>query len=104
MKKSFLSLAMLLSAMAVSAQSETYVGDMNDDGKLDVSDVTQLINTVIGKQAPRKVSLGGGNPYAVDNSAIAGTWRTTSGEVLTFNADGTCTINNTGFMFLFTLI
>ncbi|MCQ2259209.1 MAG: Ig-like domain-containing protein, partial [Bacteroidaceae bacterium] len=99
MKKTFLSLAMLLSTMAVSAQSETYVGDMNDDGELNISDVTQLVNTVIGKQAPRKVSLGGGAPYAVDNSAIAGTWRTTSGEVITFNADGTCKISNTAYTF-----
>ena len=99
MKKTFLSLAMLLSTMAVSAQSEAYVGDMNDDGELNISDVTQLVNTVIGKQAPRKVSLGGGDPYAVDNSAIAGTWRTTSGEVLTFNADGTCKISNTAYTF-----
>lgn len=66
MKKLILSLAMLLSIMAVSAQSEAYVGDMNDDGELDISDVTQLVNTVIGKQAARKVSLGGGDPYAVD--------------------------------------
>ena len=89
MKKTFFILsAFLLMGNGVSlAQSEVVVGDMNNDGVLSVGDVTDLTETVVGRKAPRRISVAG-NPYAADNSSLIGQWSGVSGSV-TFNADGT---------------
>lgn len=43
---------------------------MNDDGLLTVGDVTALSETVVGRQAVRRIAVGG-NPYAADNFAFS---------------------------------
>lgn len=86
MKKTILSL-LAFCALSVSAQNEIVVGDMNDDGDLTVSDVTALTETIVGRQAVRRISVAG-DPYAADNTSIVGLWTGVSGTI-TFNADGT---------------
>lgn len=86
MKKFFFSL-LTLCALTASAQSDILVGDMNDDGQLTVGDVTALTETVIGRQAMRRINVAG-DPYASDNTSIVGHWSGVSGTI-TFRPDGT---------------
>ncbi|MBR5964225.1 MAG: hypothetical protein IK000_08780 [Bacteroidaceae bacterium] len=53
MKKLFLSALMLIGMLSVcNAQSlKKTVGDMNGDGKIDVSDVTALVSVILGNQS-----------------------------------------------------
>lgn len=77
----------LISAGNAIAQSEIVVGDMDNSGDLTISDVTALTETIVGRQAVRRISLAG-DPYAADNTSIVGQWTGSKGSV-TFNADGT---------------
>lgn len=88
MKKTLSFLAALaLSTAAAFAQSNILVGDMNDDGQLTVGDVTALTETVVGRQAVRRVNVAG-DPYVIDNTSIVGLWSGVSGTI-TFRPDGT---------------
>lgn len=82
-------LSVLFFSIACSSFGQIIKGDMNGDGQLNISDVTQLVNTVIGKQEAQKISLDEGDPYKIDNRSITGTWRTTDGKTLVLNEDGT---------------
>lgn len=86
MKKTFLSL-FALCALSASAQSEIVVGDMNDDGQLSVGDITALTESVVGRQAVRRINVAG-DPYTIDNASIVGVWTGISGTI-TFGPDGT---------------
>lgn len=86
MKKVLLSL-LTFCALSASAQTEIVVGDMNDDGKLSVGDITALTETVVGRQAVRRINVAG-DPYAADNTSIVGQWSGVSGKI-SFYADGT---------------
>ncbi|MBQ0020592.1 MAG: Ig-like domain-containing protein [Bacteroidales bacterium] len=52
-------------------------GDMNDDGKLTISDITKLTEYVLGR-----------TPIENYNSQIAGTWRSVDGDSFTLADDG----------------
>lgn len=61
---------MLLVATTMSAQ--TFVkGDMNDDGEVNVADVTSVVNVAVGKSPVETLSI---DPYGVNNSSVEGTW------------------------------
>jgi len=80
---------LLMCAMcAVAASAQAIKGDMNDDGNIDVTDLNETVNTMLGKRAIQYVS-GGVDPYTVDNSLVVGTWYRTKNEHFTLNADGT---------------
>lgn len=89
----------MLGFSAVYSQ-EVIVGDMNDDNELNISDVTTMVSTILGKTSIRKIAVGGGDPYKIDNSYIIGTWRTTDGKTMSFNEDGTTNVG-TGYKYSF---
>lgn len=77
MKKLFLSLCMAMMAMTMSAQ-EIVVGDMNDDGKVTVEDITKVTETALGRLPLRTmVAMGYGTAVitcaAQDGSGVVGT-------------------------------
>ena len=89
MKKLFLTFLLLASA-ATALNAQTIVkGDMNDDGKVDVSDVTMTVSTILGNTPLQTISVG--DSYAVDNTAVLGKWYLPSGRFFNFNSDGTTT-------------
>ena len=61
----------LFSNMNVSAQS-IIKGDMNDDNDVTITDVTSLVNVVLGKSPKETINVGG-SPYMVDNTSVVGT-------------------------------
>ena len=79
-------LSLFLSATIASAQ--VIKGDMNDDGVMDIGDVSESVNTVLGKRAIQYVQ-GGADPYMLDNSRVVGTWYKTKNDYFTLNTDGT---------------
>lgn len=87
MRKLFLILAMLLALCATMASAQKIIkGDMNNDGILDVTDVTEEINTVL-HQKIEYINVGG-DPFMVDNARVAGTWYKTKTEHFTLSDDG----------------
>ena len=90
MRKFFFSLFLCL-ACTMQAQ-EILVGDMNDDNQLSTGDVSTLVNTILGKTPARTVKACSCDPFASDNSKVVGTWRTMTGTVITFEADGSCSL------------
>lgn len=86
-RKLLLSLLLCIAATAVNAQ-EILKGDMNDDNAVTIADVTSLVNVILGK-APQETISVGGNPYAIDNNMVVGTWHNSWGGRITLNADGT---------------
>lgn len=87
MKKVILLFALMSALCAQSLSAQVIKGDMNDDGVFDIGDVSESVNTVIGKRAIQYVQ--GGDPYMVDNSRVVGTWYKTKKDYFTLNADGT---------------
>ncbi|MBR5963324.1 MAG: Ig-like domain-containing protein [Bacteroidaceae bacterium] len=80
---------MIFACMAGNAQT-IVKGDMNDDGVVDVSDVTLVVSTILGNMSIQYINAGDFvDPYAVDNSAVVGTWWKTKNESVTFCQDGT---------------
>lgn len=98
MKKTILSLLLLLIATTMNAQT-ILKGDMNDDGQLTISDVTSVVNVILGKTPVETINVGG-SPYAIDNSMVVGTWYAPDGTHFTLNEDGT-TDYGTGFTYKF---
>lgn len=85
MKKTILSLMLLLLATTMNAQT-ILKGDMNDDGQVTISDVTSVVNVILGKSPVETINVGG-SPYAVDNSMVVGTWYAPDGTHFTLNED-----------------
>ena len=88
MKKTFLSLLLLVVATTMSAQS-LLVGDANQDGALTLADVTETANLIVSNEIQTVIDLAA-LAYKVDNTALVGTWYLGQKPV-TFNADGTTT-------------
>ena len=87
MKKFSITLLYLFLTATIS-NAQVIKGDMNDDGVMDIGDVNESVNTVLGKRAIQYVQ-GGGDPYMVDNSRVVGTWYKTKSDHFTLNEDGT---------------
>ena len=87
MKKACLSLLLLVIATTMSAQS-LLLGDTDQNGRLEIADVTKSVNMILGREAQGSIAL---NPYSVDNSLVAGTWYVPDGTSFTLEADGTTT-------------
>lgn len=88
MKKTLLSLLLLVVATTMSAQS-LLVGDANQDGALTLADVTETANLIVSNENQTVIDLAA-LAYKVDNTALVGTWYLGQKPV-TFNADGTTT-------------
>ncbi len=89
MRKTILSLLLLFVATTMNAQG-VLKGDMNGDGKLSITDVTALVNAVLG-EVEEYIDV-----FAVDNSNVVGTWYAPDGTSLTFNDDNTTDYTNGG--------
>lgn len=94
MKKTLLSLLLLLMTLTMGAQT-LVKGDMNNDEKVGISDVTLLVNVILGKSPVETFDF-----YAVDNSRIVGTWYAANGTSVTFRENGT-TDNPDGTIYQF---
>lgn len=97
-KALFLSIVALLISATLNAQT-ILKGDMNDDGQVTISDVTSVVNVILGKSPVEAINVGG-SPYTVDNSMVVGTWYAPDGTHFTLNEDGT-TDYGTGFTYKF---
>ena len=82
---SLLLLASLLMPTTVSAQ--TINGDLNHNDRLDVADVTLLLNGYLTGTTEQIASSA--DPFMADNTPIVGTWQKSETESITFRADGT---------------
>lgn len=83
MKKLFLTLIGMMAMFASSHAQTKWVGDMNDDGKLNISDVTVLVNTLLGKVSAKEISGDG-----LDQTALIGEWVASDGSWMTFYSGG----------------
>ena len=98
MKKTLFSLLLLFAATAVSAQG-ILKGDMNNDEQVTITDVTSLVNVILGKAPQEEINVGG-DPYKVDNSFVVGTWVAPDNSSFALNEDGTTTFpGSTTFKF-----
>ena len=89
MKKILLSFMLLFAATAMSAQTTIVKGDMTGEGDLTVADVTLLVDAIV-TNAPKQTISVGGDPYAVDNTLVLGTWYAPDGTTsFTLNENGT---------------
>ena len=76
--------AMLLPAMA---NAQVINGDLNHNNRLDVADVTLLLNGYLTGTTEEIASSA--DPFMADNARIVGTWWKSETESITFRADGT---------------
>ncbi len=88
MKKTLLSFVLLFAATAMSAQTTIVKGDMNGDNDLTIADAVSVVDVILGKASKEEINVGG-DPYAVDNTLVVGTWYAPDGTSFTLNADGT---------------
>ena len=87
MKKALFTFLLLFAATAMNAQT-IVKGDMDGDGEVTITDVTSAVDVILGK-APKETVSQVGAPYAVDNSFVVGTWRTSDRETsFTLSEDG----------------
>ena len=82
---SLLLLAALLVPMMVNAQ--VINGDLNHNSRLDVADVTLLLDGYLTGTTEEISSSA--DPFMADNARIVGTWWKSEKESITFRADGT---------------
>jgi len=81
--------ALFFSTLGMAASAQTVIkGDINGDNELNVSDVTSLVNTILGKTPKQYMTLGG-NADEVNNSLIVGEWASKDKYTIKFNADNT---------------
>lgn len=81
--KRFLATLFVSASISTMSAQEVLVGDMNGDGKLTISDVTNLAETITGKKSAKTL-----NVISIDNKKIAGTW-TSKSSTITFEENGT---------------
>lgn len=87
--KHLLSILLLFSMTVVNAQT-ILKGDMNNDEQVTITDVTSLVNVILGKAPQEEISVGG-DSYKVDNSLVVGTWVAPDNSSFALNEDGTTT-------------
>lgn len=75
------------------AQTEVVVGDMNDDGKITVSDVTTLVETLAGRIPQRIISTKCTSDISCP-SVIAGEWKSPENSILILTEEGKATLNS----------
>ena len=92
MKRLFLLVFVLCTLFCNVSFAQVINGDLNHNNALDVGDVTMVIDGYLTGEI--EIIQAGGNPYMVDNSLVVGTWYNSSGESVTFNADGTTDFAN----------
>lgn len=89
MKKLIISFICIIAMICPSHAQKKIVGDMNDDGKLNIADITVLVNTLLGKTAQREITSGDG----LDMTSLIGTWSSLDGKTMTIKADGYASLN-----------
>ena len=87
MKKTILSMLLLIVATTMGAQS-LLLGDTTQDGELSIDDVTKTVNMVLAPGTQTTIDLTG-MAYQVDNTVMMNKHFSFNGIVVKFNADGT---------------
>ncbi len=87
MKKTLLSFVLFFAATAMSAQTTIVKGDMNGDNELTIADAVSVVDVILGNAPKEEISVGG-DPYAVDNTLVVGTWYAPNGSSFTLDEDG----------------
>ena len=72
----YLLLLLAVTVLTTVSSAQVINGDLDHSGKLEVSDVTRLINNYLTGTA-ESISA---EPFAVDNTRIVGTWYKSSTE------------------------
>lgn len=85
MKRLTLASLSLLLPLAMNAQIVR--GDMDGNGKLTITDITLLVNTVMGCTPAEEIKI----EDLVSTDLLAGTWYLTKTQTVNFAADGTTT-------------
>lgn len=83
MKRICLASLSLLLPLAMNGQIVR--GDMDGNGRLNIADVTLLVNAMLGNAAVEEV----GTAELAQNDLLAGTWYLTKTESINFTAEGT---------------
>ncbi len=74
-------LSMACGLLAITASAQILKGDMNDDGVLDVIDLNATTATILGQQEKKFIKTGG-DPFAIDNTPVIGSWYYTEEDEL----------------------
>lgn len=94
MKKLLFTILSLFSFAILSAQSSIVLGDMNNDEKITISDVTEVVNTMLGKTPVKKIAISESASATISEESLIGKWRKISGEYFTIKEDGKASISN----------
>lgn len=86
--KRFLATLLVSASISTLSAQDILVGDMNGDGELTISDVTNLVETITGKSSIKTL-----NAISINNKKIAGTW-TSKSNTITFGENGTTKFAN----------
>lgn len=78
----------MLMSVCFSHAQQKIVGDMNDDGVLNIADLTLFVNTLLGKTAQKVVSGGGS-----DQTTLMGSWAATDGTNISVLSNGVARVN-----------
>lgn len=84
MKKYLFLIFAVCHTVAIHSQT-VIVGDMDNDGKLTVQDVTRLVSTLTGQLEEQKITINS------DFQALDGEWENKLGGVLSFDSKGQMT-------------
>ena len=82
MKRTIIILFLLVGITRL-ANAQILVGDANNDGELNVSDVTAVVSMILGNEPKRYI-----DPFVENNSLLSGTWYKTKNDSITFGTDG----------------
>ena len=92
-------LYLVLTALAYGqADAQQINGDLNHNNRLDVGDVTMLLDSYLS--GTTETITANSEPYFVDNSLLTGTWYRSKSDSFTLNTDGT-TDYGKGYTFKF---
>lgn len=84
--KKILLLFVMLCAVCTQVSAQAIKGDMNGDCILDVTDINEMISTILEKLPIRYVSA---SDHASVNQLVSGTWYDTPAKKFVLNANGT---------------
>lgn len=98
MKKYLILIWALCNVIVVHAQS-IVVGDMDGDSHLTIGDVTQLVNTILGKTEVKTISLT--DPNIKDLQSLEGVWTNIEDAKMVFRMDGSASYSNLGVVELY---
>jgi len=82
MKKLFITMLCMVASICTPHAQEKILGDINDDGVLNITDVTALVNTILGKTTQKTVSA------SSDQTTLVGEWQALDASYITITSGG----------------